>query len=519
MNEDRPTQGIDGRRFNLAMRFFHQSAGRRRSNGPGLAGALAVLMTLAALACGCTVGPDFQRPETSLPAQWSQGGQPPEALPQGVAEEKLASWWTVFGDSMLSSLAKRAAAANLDLLLAEARIRQARAAAAVAGADLGPTLDGSASYRRSHSTLTTGGQTSSTTTDQYQAGFDAGWEIDIFGGRRRNLEAARADLQAAAESRRDVLVLLMAEVARDYIQLRGYQQQITITRKNLGAQEHSARLTRERFEGGFVSGLDVANAEALTATTAARLPLLESSARQTIYSLSILLGKPPAALADELSQEGAIPDAPPQVPLGLPSDLLRRRPDIRQAEARLHAATARIGVAAAELFPKFTITGSLGYRSDDAGTFFDGSFWTLGPSALWRLFASGALRAGVDVQKALQEQELVSYQKTVLMALQEVENALTASSKEQEHRQALTAAVAANRRAVDLAEKLYTEGLTDFINVLQAQQALFSTEDALVQSTTAVSTNLVALYKALGGGWDTAARQAEAEMSRENQSQ
>ena len=467
-------------------------------------GIIGVLATMMAFVGGCTVGPDYKRPEDAVPARWSQGPQAAEGMPQSAAEEKLASWWAVFGDPTLSSLARRAAAANLDLLLAEARIRQARAAAAVAGADLGPTLDGSGSYRRSHSTTTTGGQTSSANTDQYQAGFDAGWEIDLFGGRRRNLEAARADLQAAAESRRDVLVSLMAEVARNYIQLRGYQQQIAVTRKNLRAQEHSARLVRERFEGGFVSGLDVANAEAQTATTAARIPLLESSARQTIYNLGILLGKPPAALAVELSPAGAIPDAPPDVPLGLPSDLLRRRPDIRQAEARLHAATARIGVAVAELFPQFTITGSIGYQSDDAGTFFDGSFWTLGPSALWHLFASGGLRAGVDVQKALQEQEAITYRKTVLLALQEVENALTASSREQEHRQALAAAVAANRRAVDLAEKLYTEGLTDFINVLQAQQALFSTEDALVQSTAAVSTDLVALYKALGGGWDVA---------------
>jgi len=478
-------------------------------------GIIGVLATMVAFVGGCTVGPDFQRPETAVPARWSQGMPTAAGTSQSAAEEKLASWWTVFGDPTLSSLARRAAAANLDLLLAEARIRQARAAAAVAGADLGPTLDGSGSYRRSHSTTTAGGQTSSATNDQYQAGFDAGWEIDLFGGRRRNLEAARADLQAAAESRRDVLVSLMAEVARNYIQLRGYQQQIAVTRKNLGAQEHSARLVRERFEGGFVSGLDVANAEAQTATTAARIPLLESSARQTIYNLGILLGKPPAALAAELSPAGAIPGAPPDVPLGLPSDLLRRRPDIRQAESRLHAATARIGVAVAELFPKFTITGSIGYQSDDAGTFFDGSFWTLGPSALWHLFASGGLRAGVDVQKALREQEAITYQKTVLLALQEVENALTASSREQEHRQALAAAVAANRRAVDLAEKLYTEGLTDFINVLQAQQALFSTEDALVQSTAAVSTDLVALYKALGGGWNAAAPEAS---SRENRS-
>jgi outer membrane protein, multidrug efflux system len=476
-----------------------------------------VLATMVALAGGCTVGPDYQRPETAVPAQWSQGLQPAAGVSQATAEEKLARWWTVFGDPTLTSLAQRAAATNLDLKLAEARIRQARAAAAVAGADLGPTLDASGSYSRSHSRTTAGGQTTSTTSDQYQAGFDAGWEIDIFGGRRRNLEAARADFLAAEESRRDVLVSLMAEVVRDYIQLRGYQQQIAITLKNLAAQEHSTRLTRQRFEGGFVSGLDVANAEAQAATTAARIPLLESSARQTIYSLSILLGKPPAALEAELSSVGAIPDAPPEVPLGLPSDLLRRRPDIRQAEAGIHAATARIGVATADLFPRFTITGSVGYQSDDPGTFFDGSFWSLGPAALWHLFASGSLRAGVEVQKALQEQEVILYQQTVLGALQEVENALVASSKEHAHHQALVAAVAASHRAVDLADKLYTEGLTDFINVLQAQQSLFSTEDALVQSTAAVSTDLVALYKALGGGWAAAAPETAAVRTGVNQ--
>jgi outer membrane protein, multidrug efflux system len=488
----------------LISKYFHGHASRggRVRPCPGLVGALGALMTLSALAGGCTAGPDFQRPETDVPAQWSQGTQPAAEVSQAAADEKLARWWTVFGDPTLSSLAQRVAAANLDLMLAAARIRQARAAAAAAGADLGPTLDASGSYRRSHSSTAAGGQTSSVTSDQYQAVFDAGWEIDIFGGRRRGLEAARADLQAAEESHRDVLVSLMAETARGYIQLRGYQQQIAITRKNLAAQEHSARLTRERFQGGFVSGLDVANAEAQAATTAARMPLLESSARQTIYSLSILVGRPPAALEAELSPSGDIPGAPPEVPLGLPSDLLRRRPDIRQAEARIHAATARIGVAAAELFPKFTIIGSMGYQSEDSGTLFDGSFWSLGPSALWRLFASGSLRAGVEVQKALQEQEVILYRQTVLGALQEVEIALVASTKEHAHRQALVKAVAANRRAVDLSEKLYAEGLTDFINVLQAQQSLFGTEDALVQSTAAVSTNLVALYKALGGGWD-----------------
>jgi len=469
------------------------------------------IVILAALLSGCSVGPDYQRPETDLPPQWSGSGQPAATEPQTVIDEgALATWWMVFDDATLSSLVQRAEAANLDLKLAEARIRQARAARGVAAGGLGPTLSASGSYRRSGSgTRTASGQTATVTDDQYQAGFDAGWEIDIFGGRRRSLEAADADLQAAVVARQDVLVSLTAEVARHYIQLRAYQQQIATTKRNLAAQQHSARLTRERFEGGFVSGLDVANAEAQTATTAAQLPLLESSARQTIHSLSILMGEAPAALVAELSPAGAIPHGPPLVPTGVPSDLLRRRPDIRSAEARIHAATARIGVAVADLFPQFTLTGSFGYQSADSSSLFDWTnhFWSFGPSALWRLFESGRIRAGVEVQKALQEEEIIAYRQTVLGALQEVENALVVSTKEQDHRQSLVTAVAANRKAVVLAEQLYTEGLTDFINVLQAQQALYSTENALAQSTATVATNLVALYKALGGGWDAASAQ------------
>jgi multidrug efflux system outer membrane protein len=454
------------------------------------------IVILVSLPFGCAVGPDFERPKAVVPARWSGSLQGAASVPQPATEE-LARWWAVFGDATLDSLVKRAAAANLDLKLAEARVRQARSARAVAAGGLGPALDASGSYQRSRFPLTT------VTSDQYQAGFDASWEIDIFGGQRRNLEAADANLQGAIESQRDVLLSLMAEVARNYIQLRGYQQQIAITKQNLAAQQHSARLTRERFEGGFVSGLDVANAEAQTATTAAQIPLLESSARQTIYNLSILIGQAPGTLETELSPAGAIPHAPPAVPVGVPSDLLRRRPDIRLAEARIHAATARIGVAAAELFPIFTVAGSFGYESDRSSSLFKGAnrLWSFGPSALLHLFESGRIRAAVAVEKTLQEQEIIVYGQTVLNALQEVENALIASAKEQSHREALVAAVAANRRAISLAEKLYTEGLTDFINVLQAEQALYSTEDALVQSTASVSINLVALYKALGGGW------------------
>jgi outer membrane protein, multidrug efflux system len=453
------------------------------------------------LISGCAVGPDFQRPQISVPAGWAGPTAKPAQRAAAPGGLKLADWWTHFQDPVLTSLIDRAVSTNLDLKLAEARIREARAAKGVAAGGLGPSLAASGAYQRSRSS--TDSQTGNSSGDQYQAGFDAGWEIDIFGGQRRNLEAADADLQAAVETQRDVLVSLTAEVASNYINLRAFQQQIVITRKNLLAQRHSAKLTRQRFEGGFVSGLDVANAEAQSATTAAQIPLLESSAQQAIYSLSVLLGEPPAALAAELSPTGIIPGAPPEVPAGVPSELLRRRPDIRRAEAQIHAATARIGVATAELFPKFTIAGSAGFQSNNFGSWFDwvNRFWSYGPSLGWRLFESGRIRAEVELQKALQEQDVIAYRQTVLSALQEVENALIASTKEQAHREALAAAVTANRKAVALAETLYTEGQTDFLNVLQAQGALYATEDALVQSTGAVSTNLVALYKALGGGW------------------
>jgi multidrug efflux system outer membrane protein len=248
----------------------------------------------------------------------------------------------------------------------------------------------------------------------------------------------------------------------------------------------------------------VANAEAQVATTAAVIPLLEASARQTIYSLSVLLGRQPAALVQELAPALAIPTAPPAAPMGVPSDLLRRRPDIRQAEAGVHAATARIGVAEADLYPKFFITGSAGLQSSDLGSWFDWTsrLWSIAPSVSWEVFNMGRTRSNIAQQEALQEQSLIVYEKTVLTALQEVENALIALNKEQEHRKALVDAVAFNEKAVDLSVKLYTEGQTDFLNVLQAQRALFVTQDALAQSTQTVSTDLIALYKALGGGWD-----------------
>jgi NodT family efflux transporter outer membrane factor (OMF) lipoprotein len=406
---------------------------------------------------------------------------------------------------------EKAIVANLDLRQAQARVRQARAARGVAAAGLWPTLDASANYSRIYGSTSKASGGSSTlpetgqgTRDLFQVGLDAAWELDIFGGVRRNIEAAEADLQAAVEDRRDVLVSLVAEVGSNYLNLRGFQQQLAIARKNLQTQQHTAEITRKRYEAGFANGLDVANASAQVATTASQIPVLESSARAAIYSLSILLGSEPAVLVKELSTEAPIPLTPPEVPVGLPSDLLRRRPDIRRAEAQLHAATARIGVATAELFPRFSLSGNFGLASKTLSSLTDwgGRFWSVGSAANWPVFDASRIRWNIEIQNALQEQTLAAYQKTVLTALQDVETALVAYSKEQERKQSLSAAVTSNRKAVDLAMQLYVAGRTDFLNVLNAQRSLYISEDALVQSIRNQGTDLIALYKALGGGWE-----------------
>ena len=442
------------------------------------------------LSSGCMVGPDYRAPQYPAPRGWSE-----TAATQPVA---LTNWWTQFNDATLNSLIARAIATNLDLKIAESRVRQARAERGIVAAGFWPAADASGQYRRQ----STGGPVP-VSGDMYQAGLDASWEIDIFGGVRRNIEAADADLAGSVENRRAVLISLAAEVALNYLNLRGYQQQIAIANENLAAQERTAALTRKRFPA-FVSKLDVANAEALVATTRAAVPVLETASRQTIFALSVLLARAPAALAAELEAAAPLPPTLPEVPVGLPADLLRRRPDVRAAEAAVHGATARIGVATADLFPKFSLTGSLGTSSTTPSGLgnWNNRVYAFGPSASWSLFAAGSIMANIEVQNEVEQQALLSYQKTVLTALSDVEGALVAYFKEQQHRQALAAAVAANKEAVELATRLYTEGQTDFLNVLSAQRALYSVQDALVQSERSIATDLLAIYKALGGGWE-----------------
>ena len=311
-------------------------------------------------------------------------------------------------------------------------------------------------------------------------------------------------MAAVEEYRRSTLVSVLAEMARNYIEVRNDQQRIAIARDNIVAQQGVVDLARARFDSGLTSELDVRQAEVLLATLQSQIPPLDTALRQSVHRLGVLIGQPPGSLTGELSQPQPIPAPPPQVPVGLPSDLLRRRPDVRQAERQLAAATANVGVQTAELFPKFSLTGVGGFQSFSASDWFSGGgkYWSAGPSVTWRILDYGRVRSQIRAAGAQAEQSLAAYEKTVLVAFEDVENALVAYGNEQTHYRALSDAVAANRRALELANERYRSGLADFLNVLDAQRSLYRAEDQLADSQSSLSVSLVALYKALGGGWE-----------------
>jgi outer membrane protein, multidrug efflux system len=471
----------------------------------------AASLGLAFFASACAVGPNYQKPDFPVPSKWQEAQQ--TGIDTRSAE--LTRWWTSFNDPLLDSLVERAVRSNLDLRVAEARIREARASRAVTAAGEWPAVDVSSSYKRIRSSENAfavspqgGGGPSSFpggNLDQnfYQAGFDASWEIDVFGGVRRSIEAADATIEANVENRRDVLVTLLGDVARNYIDVRGFQSRLEVARANLKSQQDTLDLTKVRFQAGLASDLDVAQQEGQLNTTAAQIPTLESSLKQAAYRLDVLLGSQPGALWDELSKAGAIPSLPPEVLVGLPSELLRRRPDIRTAERQIAAATAQIGAATADLFPKFSLTGTAGLQSISASDWFTGRsrFWSVGPTISWPIFDAGRIRANIEVRNAQQEQALAQYEKTILAALGDVETSLVNYSREQARYRSLSDAVAANRRAVEMSNELYIRGLVDFLNVLENQRSLYASENDLAQSEAAMASNLVSLYKALGGGW------------------
>lgn len=443
------------------------------------------------LLCGCSVGPDFKDPRFKVTQDWI-------ASRKELVNNKpiVSKWWETFNDEKLVSLIDRGMEFNLDLKQAVIRIRQARASRTIATSRFFPQIGSSASYQKS-------GGDSIDNTELYQAGLDASWEIDIFGGLRRGYEAADAEVIAQEENRNDVMVTLASEIAVNYLNLRGFQQELAITNLNLEAQKKSAELTNKLFTVGFKSGLDAVTASAQVSSTESAIPGLLANIEKTIYQLSYLLGKQPEALKEELGVPGLIPTAPANIPVGIPSEILRRRPDIRRAEAQLQIATANVGVAVADLFPKFNLTGGLNFRGATGSSISSGDngFWSFAPGVSLPIFNAGRLRANVKIQEAIQETALLEYEKTVLNALKEANGAIVDYHREQERWISLQNAVASNTKAVDISKKLYTAGQTDFLNVLTAQRSLYSTQSALVQSTRTIDTNLVAVYKALGGGW------------------
>ncbi|WP_150048280.1 efflux transporter outer membrane subunit [Methylomonas rhizoryzae] len=460
------------------------------------------------LAGGCIVGPDYRPPDSNAPAQWS--GQ----LSKEIASQndRPGDWWKLFGDAELNALIERAVTANLDLRIAESRVRQARAQQGFAEADLWPTLSASGAYARqkqSENQPILGSLPTSSNipfeNDVYKAGFDAAWEIDLFGGKRRTIEAATAELSAMEYGRRDVLVSLLSEVARYYTLTRGTQRQLAILQDRINAQQETVKIIRSRVNHGSAAELELQRALALLANIQSQAPALETSLQSSIHRLGVLLGQNPAALSAELGVTAAIPAAPPQVPVGLPSDLLLRRPDILQAERLLAAETARIGQVKAELFPKFSLTGSVGATSVSVSDFFlpASRTWSIGPTVQWRIFDAGRVLANLSAQSEAQDQALLNYRKIVLTAFEEVENALLAYAKEQEHYRLLQQEVSANQRAVELANQRYAKGWSGYPDLLDAQRALYLSQDEQVRSERTVSLNLVALYKALGGGWET----------------
>jgi NodT family efflux transporter outer membrane factor (OMF) lipoprotein len=469
---------------------------------PGPRSLIPAVLLVAALAGGCAVvGRNYVKPEMKTPAAWSSA---PERTAAGSAPD-LASWWRAFADPTLDSLVDRAVAENLDMRLAEARVREARAQRGITAAGEWPKADLNGTARRLRDNAPPA-PPDGIVTPYYQAGFDASWELDLFGGVRRAVEAADADLGAAEEERRSVLVTLLAEVARNYVDVRSLQRQLVVARENIGAQQEALKVARVRLDAGLASEFDVTRAEAQLAAFQAQVPSLEASLRRTQYRLAVLVGQEPGALVDSLSVEGPIPAPPPEVSVGLPSDLLRRRPDVRRAERELAAATARVGVAESDLFPRFSLTGTFGFQSGNFQDFSNWSsrIWSVGPAVRWPLFDAGRIRSNVRVQDERQGQALLRYEKAFLTALEDVDGALVSYGKEEERRRSLADAAAANGRALETASSLYTAGLAEYLQVLDAQRSLYATQLQLAQSEAAVSTDLVALYKALGGGWAAA---------------
>lgn len=466
-----------------------------------------MLLTFGMLS-GCTVvGPDYKLPKISLPSGWSSGTtatDTPAAAPEPVkataktrpSAPPLSHWWEEFGDDTLDKLIEIAKAQNLDVAAAKAKIREARANYREVGGSLGPTLDGTGSFTEARSY--------NSTSSTFEAGFDTSWELDLFGGKRRQLEAAAYQVDATQEDLRDTMLTLIGDIASNYISASGYQARIALARRTAASMRETETLTRNKFEAGGAAATDMANAAGQAASTEANIPTLEVSYAEAVHRLSVLTGQPPAALVQILDKQTPIPKPQRPIPTGVPADILLTRPDVRSAERQLAQYTALIGEAEAARYPSVSLSGTIAISGSSIGDVAKGSSigWSLGPSVTVPIFNGGQLEAAVDVATAQRDQYEAAFRSSVLTALEDVENAIVALGQERTRYGKLSEATDAYRQAADLARSLYQAGSSSFLDVLDAERSLYSAEDSLLESQVTIATAYVTLNKALGGGWD-----------------
>jgi multidrug efflux system outer membrane protein len=455
----------------------------------------------------CSVGPDYTAPAPDYGDAWFSG-LTEETIRQ---DPVITNWWEIFKDPLLDKYIDEAVNHNKDLDIALANVRAARAVRSEASAAFWPDLGFDPSFERSRSP----GDGPDRVGSSFDAQFDASWEIDVFGGNRRAQDAADARYESEISGYYGALLATLSEVARNYFEARGLQKQIAITEENAGLLKKTYDLVMDRREAGESSEFDVSRAEGEYQLILARIPDLRAGLRERIYTLSILLGQPPEYLLEEMLQSKPLPAPPDVVPVGLRSDLLRRRPDVREAERELAASTSDIGVAVAELFPKFSITGAYGSGASVFGDLFTGAAkaWSFGLPITWSLFEGGANQARIKIEEAEAQAALASYERTVLTALKDAETALTRYGESLETRRRLERAVLTRRRSVQFASELFRAGEEDFLSVIDSERELVSAEDQLVVIQTQNITNLIALYTTLGGGWEIGAQRLEAEKA------
>jgi len=441
------------------------------------------------------VGPDYQAIKPNAPSHWQ--GSNYDGLKAGETnEDVLSRWWTILNDPVLEELEARAVKGNLDLKAAKSRLREARALKNIRHAGLFPSLDSSASAMKYRDSST--GEN-----NLFSAGFDAIWEMDIFGGKRRAIEAAKADVNASHEALHNVMVSLTAEIGMNYIDVRAYQARLAIAKHDLETQQQTYELNLSGHQAGLINQLSVQQSRYNLELTRSQIPQLEIGLAAAMNRLSLLLGEHPGSLTKTLEKVTPVPPPPAAITIGVPAEALRRRPDVRQAEREVAAETARIGEAKADLYPKFSLIGSIGVDSltlEKLPEWASRTF-SIGPSASWKIFDAGAIRQNIVVHNARQEQAVIHYQTTVLRALEEVENTLVAFVREKERNDALAEAADAAKQAGQVAQDLYKAGIGNFSDVLDAQRSLHSFQDQQAQSTGVLTSNIIRLYKALGGGW------------------